>query len=101
MLSGTLPSLAAAGARRAQDDHGDRTPGGCGLRYQRRHARACPEHLPPADTQQILGTTVKPGYTTDLDRQTMPTSRKIIPEVSGMSPNICQLCIKAVQQGRG
>ncbi|RWX34837.1 hypothetical protein EHI43_12320 [Rhizobium leguminosarum] len=41
----------------------------------------------------------KRSSTTDLDLQTMPTSRKIIPEVSGMSPNICQLCIKAVQQG--
>ncbi|TAY96206.1 hypothetical protein ELH42_20065 [Rhizobium ruizarguesonis] len=33
--------------------------------------------------------------------QTMPTSREIITEVSGMSPNICQLCIRAVGEMPG
>ncbi|TAT85986.1 hypothetical protein ELI49_21605 [Rhizobium ruizarguesonis] len=33
--------------------------------------------------------------------QTIPTSREIITEVSGMSPNICQLCIKAVGEMPG
>ncbi|TBF37875.1 hypothetical protein ELG88_22825 [Rhizobium leguminosarum] len=32
-------------------------------------------------------------------RQTMPTSREIMAEVSGMSPNICQVCIRALNQG--
>ncbi|NKL76416.1 hypothetical protein GFL18_08285 [Rhizobium leguminosarum bv. viciae] len=32
-------------------------------------------------------------------RQTMPTSREITTEVSGMSPNICQLCLRACTQG--
>ncbi|TBZ40248.1 hypothetical protein E0H47_14450 [Rhizobium leguminosarum bv. viciae] len=33
--------------------------------------------------------------------ETMPTSREIITEVSGMSPNICQYCIKAVGEMPG
>ncbi|NKK57148.1 hypothetical protein GFM44_14620 [Rhizobium leguminosarum bv. viciae] len=31
--------------------------------------------------------------------KSVPTSRQIITEVSGMSPNICQLCVRAMCPG--
>jgi hypothetical protein len=68
----------------------------CAQRSRRRRPRrSSPQTLP----ENLETVSYLPGISPP--DQTMPTSREIITEVSGMSPNICQYCIKAVGEMPG